>query len=129
MADAVFHLFEDGPRPVAPYSHVVELADCLFVTGQLPIDDNHMVPESIEAQTRQVFTNLARVLEKVDASLADIVSARVFLTDFYAHYERMNKIYSTYFPNDRYPARTCVGVTALARGCHIEIDLIAKRPK
>jgi enamine deaminase RidA (YjgF/YER057c/UK114 family) len=40
----------------------------------------------------------------------------------------MNAVYATYFPPDRRPARTCVGVTALARGCLVEIDFIAKRP-
>jgi enamine deaminase RidA (YjgF/YER057c/UK114 family) len=39
----------------------------------------------------------------------------------------MNAIYAGYFPPDRLPARTTVGVTHLARGGIIEIDLVAKR--
>jgi enamine deaminase RidA (YjgF/YER057c/UK114 family) len=39
----------------------------------------------------------------------------------------MNALYATYFPPDRLPARTTVGVTGLARGGLIEIDMIAKR--
>jgi len=31
------------------------------------------------------------------------------------------------FSEDRLSARTCVGVTALARGALVEIDLIARR--
>jgi enamine deaminase RidA (YjgF/YER057c/UK114 family) len=38
-------------------------------------------------------------------------------------YEPMNRVYAEHFP-----PRTCVGVTALARGARIEIDLIARRP-
>jgi len=39
----------------------------------------------------------------------------------------MNGVYATYFPADRRPARTCIGVTALARGALVEIDMIARR--
>jgi enamine deaminase RidA (YjgF/YER057c/UK114 family) len=41
----------------------------------------------------------------------------------------MNEAYRSYFPPDRLPARTCVGVTGLARGALVEIDMIAKRPE
>jgi enamine deaminase RidA (YjgF/YER057c/UK114 family) len=40
----------------------------------------------------------------------------------------MNAAYISYFPADRLPARTCVGVTGLARDALVEIDLIARRP-
>lgn len=40
----------------------------------------------------------------------------------------MNETYRAYFPADKLPARTCIGVTALARDALIEIDFIAKRP-
>jgi 2-iminobutanoate/2-iminopropanoate deaminase len=128
MSEArIFHVLDQGPTMVAPYSHAVEIGDWLFLTGQMPIVADGTVPEGIEAQTDVVFENLRTVLERLGASLADVVSARVFLTDFDTHYERMNKIYASYFAPGRYPARTCVGVTALAHGCLVEIDFIAKR--
>ena len=40
----------------------------------------------------------------------------------------MNETYKSYFPADRLPARTTVGVTGLARGALVEIDMVAKRP-
>jgi enamine deaminase RidA (YjgF/YER057c/UK114 family) len=40
----------------------------------------------------------------------------------------MNAVYAQYFPDGRRPARTCVGVTALARGALVEIDFICRRP-
>lgn len=123
----LFHVFDQGPERVAPYSHAVEVDGWLFITGQMPIPADGVVPEGIEAQTHVVFANLESVLAKLGASLADVVSARVFLTDFETHYERMNAVYASYFPRDRFPARTCVGVTALARGCLVEIDFIARR--
>jgi 2-iminobutanoate/2-iminopropanoate deaminase len=129
--DPIFHLLPDAPRPVAPYSHAVEAGAFVFVTGQLatdPVDDSLPIPPGIEAQTLKVMDNLTRVLKGCGLSLANVVCVRIFLTDFNGDYAAMNKIFSTYFADDRRPARTTVGVTALARGGIIEIDMIAFRP-
>ena len=126
----IFHLLPDAPKPVAPYSHAVEAGGFVFVTGQLatdPTDDSLPIPPGIEAQTYKVMDNLKRVLKGCGLTLADVVCVRIFLTDFNRDYARMNEIFSTYFADDRRPARTTVGVTALARGGIIEIDMIAVR--
>jgi reactive intermediate/imine deaminase len=130
MAGPIFHMIANAPKPVAPYSHVVEADGWLFVTGQLatdPDEDARPIPEGIEAQTHKVLGNLKRALAGAKASLADVVCVRIFLTNFERDYAAMNRIYATYFPKDRLPARTTVGVTALARGGIIEIDFIARR--
>jgi reactive intermediate/imine deaminase len=127
----IFHLLPDAPKPVAPYSHAVEAGGFVFVTGQLatdPGDDSLAVPPGIEAQTHKVMDNLIRVLRGCGLSLANVVCVRIFLTDFNGDYAKMNEIYATYFDADRRPARTTVGVTGLARGGIIEIDMIAIRP-
>jgi reactive intermediate/imine deaminase len=124
----IFHLLPDAPKPVAPYSHAVEAGSFVFITGQLatdPDDDSRPIPPGIEAQTHKVMDNLARVLKGCGLGFANVVQVRIFLTDFNGDYARMNEIYQTYFPSDRRPARTTVGVTALARGGIIEIDMIA----
>ncbi|MEY8875583.1 MAG: RidA family protein [Leptothrix sp. (in: b-proteobacteria)] len=126
-----FHLLAGAPRPVAPYSHAVDIHGTVHVTGQLatdPDDDSLPMPDGIEAQTAKVMDNLQRVLRGVGLGLEHVVSVRVFLTAFERDYAAMNTLYATYFPADRRPARTTVGVTALARGGLIEIDLIAVRP-
>lgn len=131
MNDPIFHMVADAPIPVAPFSHAVETNGWVFVTGQLPIDpddDSAPLPEGIEAQTNKVFANLQRVLSSLDLGFEHVLSARVFLTDFYTDYEAMNAVYASYFPHDRRPARTCVGVTGLAREALVEIDFIARRP-
>ena len=127
----IFHLLPGAPNPVTPYSHAVEAGPFLFVTGQLatdPDDDALPIPPGIEAQTHKVMDNLARVLKGCGLSFANVVQVRIFLTDFNADYARMNEIYATHFAADRRPARTTVGVTALARGGIVEIDMIAMRP-
>jgi 2-iminobutanoate/2-iminopropanoate deaminase len=128
MSGPIFHTLKDGPKPVAPYSHAVETDGWVFITGQLPIDSADQIPELIEPQTHKVFDNLKQVLTSLKLDLSHVVSARVFLTQFERDYSPMNAVYAKYFPADRMPARTCVGVTALARGCLVEIDFIARRP-
>ena len=132
MTAPLFHMISGGARPVAPYSHAVETDGWVFLTGQIPNhpdDDAQPFPPDIDGQTRRVMDNLVIVLEGVGLRLGDVVAGRVFLTRFEEDYERMNEVYLSYFPPDRLPARTCIGVTALARGARIEIDFIARRPE
>lgn len=127
----IFHLLADAPQPVAPYSHAVEAGGFVFVTGQLATDaddDALPLPAGIEAQTETVMANLERVLRGLGLGVEHIVSARVFLTEFERDYAAMNAVYARWFAADRRPARTTVGVTHLARGGLVEIDLIAVRP-
>ena len=131
MTIPIFYMLESAPTPVAPFSHAVEADGWVFVTGQMPTDpddDAQPLPEGIEAQTRRVMDNLKLVLSDVGLGLEHVVAARVFLTHFQQDYEIMNGIYASYFPADRRPSRTCVGVTGLAREARVEIDMIARRP-
>ena len=130
MSIPLFHNISSAPNPVAPFSHAVEYEGWVQLTGQMPTDptdDQKPLPEGIKAQTRQVMDNLIIVLDEVQLQLVDVLSARVFLTNFKRDYEEMNNVYSSYFESDRLPARTCIGVTDLALGALVEIDMIAKR--
>jgi 2-iminobutanoate/2-iminopropanoate deaminase len=126
-----FWMVEDAPTPVAPFSHATERDGWVFVTGQMPTtpgDDEAPLPEGIEAQTRRVMDNLLLVLKGMGLGLQDVVSARVFLTEFKRDYKTMNATYTSYFEPGKLPARTCVGVTGLACDALVEIDFIARRP-
>jgi 2-iminobutanoate/2-iminopropanoate deaminase len=128
MNNAIFHLLADAPRPVAPYSHVVEIDGWLFVTGQIASEaEGDPLPEGIEAQTKKVLENLRGVLEDVGAGLENVVAVRAFLVDFERDYALFNRVYASCFAPDRLPARTTIGVTGLARGGLVEIDMIARR--
>jgi 2-iminobutanoate/2-iminopropanoate deaminase len=125
-----FHMIPGGPRPVAPFSHAVESEGFVFVTGQMPDrpEAPGVLPEGIEAQTRNVMANLSTVLAGLGLTLEHVVMARIYLTRFNEDYSRMNDVYRSYFVEGRLPARTCVGVTGLAYDALIEVDLIARRP-
>jgi reactive intermediate/imine deaminase len=130
MSDPLFHMIAGAPTPVAPFSHAVEVDGWVFLTGQMPTlpgDDSAPLPEGIEAQTRRVMDNLIIVLGGLGLGLQHVVSVRAYLTRFEQDYAPMNAVYRSYFPPDRLPARTCVGVTGLARGALVEIDLVARR--
>src|ERR1039458_7259529 len=130
MPSPLFHMVAGAPTPVAPFSHAVEVDGWIFVTGQLPIDPVHEradLPPGIETQTRITFANLATVLNALDLGLEHVACARCYLTHFEEDYTRFNQVYAEFFPAARRPARTCIGVTALARGARVEIDFIARR--
>jgi reactive intermediate/imine deaminase len=118
-----------GPRPVAPFSHAVEIDGLVFVTGQMPDtpETPGILPEGIEAQTRHVMANLATVLAGLGLGFEHVVVARAFLTEFKRDYAAFNETYQSFFPADRRPARTCVGVTGLAYDALVEIDFVASR--
>jgi 2-iminobutanoate/2-iminopropanoate deaminase len=115
------------PPPTAPYSHAVRAGEFLFVTGQLPADPatGKLVSGSITEQTHQVMRNLQAVLRGAGSSLSRVAFARVYLVNF-ADYAAMNAVYGSYFAAGRLPGRTCVGVTGLALGALVEIDLVAR---
>lgn len=126
-----FWMVEDAPTPVGPFSHATEQRGWVFLTGQMPTspdDDKAPLPEGVAAQTTQVIDNLILVLEGIGLNLEHVVSARIFLTEFKRDYATMNAVYAAYFPPAKLPARTCIGVTGLARNALVEIDFIAYRP-
>ena len=130
MSDLLFHMISGAPEPVAPFSHAVEADGWVFLTGQMPFEgtsNRSSYPVTIEEQTHQVIRNLVTVLRGCGLDLADVAAVRVYLLHFDDDYARMNAVYAGYFPEGRRPARTCVGVSGLARGARIEMDMIARR--
>ena len=121
-------VFKDGPKRVGPFSHAVKAGGFLFVTGQMPTltnDPTKLIEGDIISQTHQVMKNLKYVLAASNTSLEDVVFVRIYLIDF-QDFDKMNAVYESYFISDKLPARTCIGVTGLAVGASVEIDLIAK---
>ena len=121
-------VFESGPKRVGPFSHAVKAGDFLFVTGQMPTlheNPDVLVSTDIKEQTHQVMKNLKTVLKASGSSFSKVTFVRVYLVNF-QDFDQMNVVYKSYFDIDKLPARTCIGVTGLAKGASVEIDLIAK---
>lgn len=115
------------PDPVAPYSHAVSASGFYFVTGQMPIDPltDEVVGGGIANQTDQVMTNLKRVIHEIGADFERVVSARAYLTSM-EYFDEFNSAYEKWFTGPL-PARTCIGVTGLARGADVEIDMVVAK--
>ena len=125
----LFHMIQGGPNPVAPFSHAVECDDWVFVTGQMPDTPGApgVLPEGIEAQTRNCMANLTTVLNGIGLGLEHVAMVRIYLTHFQEDYAAMNNVYRIFWPEGRLPARTCIGTTGLAYDARIEIDMVARR--
>lgn len=127
----IHHMIAAGPQPVAPFSHAVEADGWVFVTGQMPTDPTDAtapLPQGIEAQTRRVIDNLKIILNGIGLGLEHVTMARIYLTEFARDYAALNALWPSFFTPGELPARTTIGVTALAVGALVEIDLVAKRP-
>jgi 2-iminobutanoate/2-iminopropanoate deaminase len=132
MSQFIYHMVSGAPEPVAPFSHAVEADDgWVYITGQMPLTslaNDSPYPEGIEAQTHQVMKNLMNVLEGCGLTLDNVAVVKVYLLHFDEDYKKMNEVYASYWPIDKRPARTCIGVSGLCRSARVEIDMIAKRP-
>jgi 2-iminobutanoate/2-iminopropanoate deaminase len=113
---------DKAPKPAGPYSQAVRIGDIVAAAGQAGITPTGDVVEGVGAQTKQALANIAAALEAAGASLADVVSYRVFLTDT-SQFEEMNAAYAEAV-GEPYPARTTVYVT-LPPGLLVEIDALA----
>jgi 2-iminobutanoate/2-iminopropanoate deaminase len=117
-----------APVPIAPFSHATMAGDFVFVTGQMPIvaETGEYVRGTFAEQTDAVMRNLEAVLVAAGSDWDHVLHCRIYLTDF-SRYAEVNEAYRRWFPSGRLPARTCIGVTGLAGGADVEIDLLAAR--
>lgn len=127
-----YHVVEGAPKQNANYCHAAEVGDLLFLTGQLAtdIDSALSFPGGIEAQTHKTLQNLQQVLRGLGLGFSHVVFVRIFLLDMDRDYAGMNAIYNRYFslPGCA-PGRTTLGVSQLAKGGLIEIDMVASKSK
>lgn len=71
--------------------------------------------------------HLQTVLGGCGLAFADVMQVRFYLLHFDRDYATMTAVYEDYFQPGRRPARTCVGVSGLAKGTLIKIDKVARR--
>jgi reactive intermediate/imine deaminase len=120
---------EGVPPQVGPFAHATKFGSLVFVTGQMPTDpaSGELVPGDVVAQAEQVRRNLEAVLAQFELTFDDVLMVRVYLTSF-DDFDVFNSAYRTWFRGPL-PSRTCVGVSGLAVGADVEIDLIAGIPE
>ena len=113
-----------APAALGPYSQAIRSGSMVFMSGQIPLNPETMalVDGGIEAQTRQVFRNLAAVATAAGSDLQHAVKITIYLTDL-NDFAAVNSIMAEQF-KEPYPARATIQVSALPKGSMVEIDAI-----
>lgn len=118
---------EQAPKPVGPYSQAIALGDFLFCSGQIPIDPktDEVFTGDIQKQTQMVMENISAVLKANQMNFNHVAKTTIFLTDM-NYFAKVNEVYAKYF-TELPPARSTVAVSALPKGVHVEIEVVAHR--
>ncbi|MCB1930003.1 MAG: RidA family protein [Rhodocyclaceae bacterium] len=112
-----------APAAIGTYSQAVRAGDTVYLSGQIGLDPETMtLVDGFDAQTEQVFNNLAAVATAAGASLGDAVKLTIYLTDL-ANFAKVNEIMGRHFA-EPYPARAAVGVKELPKGALVEADAV-----
>ena len=104
-----------------PFSDAVRVGDVLYLSGQLGIGPDGKLPDGIEAQTKQALENIGAILKRAGLGYEDVFHCTAMLSDM-ANWPAMNKVYVTYFPEGKRPARSALGANGLALGALIELE-------
>ncbi|HEU4951398.1 MAG TPA: RidA family protein [Holophagaceae bacterium] len=115
-----------APAAIGPYSQGKVTGNLLFTAGQIPLipESMEMVTGPIEAQTERVLQNLDAVLAEAGSSWGRVVKTTVFLADL-GDFAAFNAVYERHLGEAK-PARSTVQVAALPRGAKVEIELVAE---
>ena len=118
---------ETAPAAIGPYSQAIVAGDMVFTSGQIPLsaETGLVVGDDVSAQAVQALDNLKAVLAGAGCGLDDVVKTTVFITDM-SQFALVNAVYAKYF-TEKAPARSCVEVSKLPKGCLVEIEAIAVR--
>jgi reactive intermediate/imine deaminase len=120
-----------GYRPSpAPLSPAILAGDTLYLSGSTGGDPatGQLVSGGLEAEMRQIMSNVQTVLKAAGMGLEDVVSVTAYLADM-EDYGRFNDLYREYFKSPPLPARSTVAVKALARGARLELTMTAVRSR
>lgn len=116
---------ENAPAAIGPYSQGIKAGGFVFTSGQIPVNPaDGTIPQTAEAQAKQVFENLKHVLEAAGSGMDKVVKTTVFIKNM-SDFAQINAVYEKYFCKP-YPARSCVEVASLPKGALIEAEAVAE---
>ena len=114
---------QNAPQAIGPYSQAIKANGVIYTSGQIGLNPQGSLTEGIEAQTRQVLTNLSEVLKTVNSSLDKVVKTTIFLSNM-EDFGIVNTIYAEFFGEHK-PARSTVAVKTLPKDALVEIECVA----
>ncbi len=114
----------NAPAAIGPYSQAVIVNGMLFASGQIPVDPaTGVIPEGITAQAEQSCKNCGAILAAAGLDFTKVIKTTCFLADI-ADFAAFNEVYAKYFVSK--PARSCVAVKDIPKGCLCEIEILAR---
>ena len=115
---------DKAPAAIGPYSQAIEVNGMVYTSGQIPVNPaTGEIPEGVEAQAKQAFSNIAALLAEAGSSIEKVVKTTVFIKNM-EDFGKINVIYADYFTGT-FPARSCVEVARLPKDVLLEIEAIA----
>lgn len=117
---------DKAPGAIGPYSQAIEVNGMVFTSGVIPVDPaTGVIPEGVEAQATQAFSNLTNLIEASGASMDKVVKTTVFIKEM-NDFAKINEIYAKFF-KEPYPARSCVEVARLPKDVLLEVEAIVAK--
>ena len=107
-----------------PFSSAVRAGDTVYLSGALGIGPDGKLADGMDAQAKLAMDNLGTALKSAGLGWNDVVKCTVML-DNMADWPAFNKVYVTYFPDGKFPARSAFGADGLALGALVEVECIA----
>ena len=117
---------DKAPSAIGPYSQAIEVNGMVYTSGVIPVNpETGVVPEGVEAQATQAFTNLTNLVEAAGTDMSKVVKTTVFIKEM-DDFATINQIYAKFF-KEPYPARSCVEVARLPKDVLLEIEAISEK--
>ncbi|MDY3113295.1 MAG: RidA family protein [Helicobacter sp.] len=114
---------QNAPQAIGPYSQGIICNGILYTSGQIGLTPQGELVSGIEAQTRQVLSNLEAILKEAGVSFNSVIKTTIFLSDM-DNFSIVNEIYAEFFKEHK-PARSTVAVKTLPKNALVEIECIA----
>lgn len=118
-------IFTTGaPMPIGPYSQGIKVGNTLYVSGQVGMTvEEKMDTASIQAEVMQALKNVEAIVHMAGMEMKHVVKSTLYVKDL-KNFAQINEVYKLYFPVDP-PARETVQISALPKGAHFEISVVA----
>ena len=117
---------DKAPVAFGPYSQAIEVNGMVFTSGVIPVDPaTGVIPEGVEAQATQAFTNLTNLVEASGATMSQVVKTTVFIKEM-NDFGKINEIYAKFY-KEPYPSRSCVEVARLPKDVLLEVEAIVAK--
>lgn len=114
-----------APAAIGPYSQAKIVGNLIFTSGQIPVNpaSGNVEADDISGQTEQSCKNVKALLEAAGSSIDKVIKTVCFLADI-NDFAAFNAVYAKYFTSS--PARSCVAVKYIPKGCLVEIEAVAE---